>query len=149
MKQKIKSLIIYSPKIILFCFALYNFASLWFEASRGPSGLVSPWYKDWSYYNEPSLLLYAAIFLLFKNRFSNLISSVLSGSVIAYGVYLISRFSGWLEWFKWLPKHWKFIRELEFDILKEWEIQLILATFIFGFSIFYFIREKSRGRLLL
>lgn len=137
-------MVIYTPKIIIFCFALYNFASIWFSVklSEGIACIACPWYKPLTFYNEPSLLFYAAIFLLLNRRQSNLLAVGLSGFVFGKGIYLISRF-GWLNWLKWLPQQWEYIRRDDLDVLKEWEAQIVFALIVFGFSIYYFIQEKS------
>lgn len=144
MKHRIKSVLkhIYQPRLIIFCIALYNFVTLW-RASNAFSGIacvVCPWYYEWSFINEPSILLLASAFLLFEKWWGNLVSTILSGYVFIKGVYLITVF-GWSKWIEYLPAHLKFVREYELDVLKEWEIQLIFALIVFSFAAFYLMRN--------
>ena len=133
---------IYQAKVIVFALALYNFISLWFAYIRiaDYGALAPPWYADWSYTNEPSILLLAASFLFINKFWSYLSSVVLSGFVIAKAAYLVNNF-GLIEWFQSLFKQWEFRHEYELDILKMWEIQLVLAVIVFSTAIFYLFRK--------
>lgn len=147
MKQRIKSTLVYifQPKLIIFCLALYNFISLWTASNfdfRGIACVACPWYYEWSYLNEPSLLFLSAVFLLFSKWWSNIISFLLSSFVLIKHISLITRFGGWFEWLESVSRRWQSVQEYEIEILKEWEIQLILAVIVFGFSIFYLMRNS-------
>lgn len=150
MKQ-IKTILSYffQPKVIVFALALYNFISLWFAYIRvaGYGALAPPWYADWSFTNEPSILLLAASFLFINKFWTYLSSAVLSGFVIIKGAYLINKF-GWIEWTEFLSKQWQTRNELETEILKTWEIQLVLAVIIFSTAIFYLIRKAILKKTL-
>jgi hypothetical protein len=106
----------------------------------GIACIACPWYFDWGYNNDPSILLVAATFLMLNKFWSNLISSVLSGFVITKGIYLINNF-GWIQWLESLFRQWDSRKELELDILKIWEIQFILAIIVFSFLIFFLVRD--------
>lgn len=102
--------------------------------------LVDPWFQPWSYFNEPSLLLLAATFLLLSKWWSNAISLSLSGYVLANGTLLINK-TGWSQWLVDLDNDWQYLRETQGDILKEWEVQLILALIILSATISYSMRD--------
>jgi len=56
------------PRSIILGFALFNFILVWLWArqERGFACVVCPWYHQWSYLNEPTILLVAALFLRMK-----------------------------------------------------------------------------------
>ena len=135
------------PKLIVFALAFYNFISLWFASNvfTGIACAACPWYFDWSYINEPSVLLLAASFLLLNKFRSYLASFGLSGFILVKGLYLINK-SGWTEWIDFLQKQWETRIDLETEILKIWEIQIVLALIIFSSAVFYIILQVNRNR---
>ena len=57
-------------RAVIFGLAVSNFALVWTIDQRrgGIAGLVNPWYHRWSYFNEPSSLLVAALLLAMVKR---------------------------------------------------------------------------------
>lgn len=142
------------PRLAIFGLALCNFVSLWRNSNEfiGIACVVCSWYFDWSYTNDPSLLLLAASFLLIGKWWSNLVSSALSVYILKKATYLINSF-GWSEWLESLVRQWKITQEYETGILEIFEIQLILALIIWGLSAFYLFRgalykSTSQGKYL-
>jgi hypothetical protein len=73
---------------MLFGVALFNFVTLWYAAHHGPQAcLVCPWYRPWSYLNEPTLILVATLALLFSRKWTDAIAVGLSGYLVWEIIY--------------------------------------------------------------
>ncbi len=74
-----------------------------------------------------------------------LIAGALSGYVVAYGLFYLIRAISYFG----LIELWTGIQKSETNIFLTWEVQLILAIIIFGFTVFYLIREKIFSKNVL
>ncbi len=148
MKQRIKSIFIYLPKMIFFGLALLNFLYIQSHLTIRASTTVS--FPAVIYWYEKSIidvliLLAASVFLLISKRWCYLIAGALSGYVVAYGLFYLIRA---IRYFG-LIELWTGIQKSETNIFLTWEAQLILAIIIFGFTVFYLIREKIFSKNVL
>lgn len=130
--------------VILFCIALANFISLWINSNVfvGAACVAYPWYYEWSYLNEPTIILVASYFLLYNIRARYFVSITLCTFILTKGIYLITKY-GWIGWMKYLAKFFKSSQEFEIDILRMWEVQLLLAAIIMSFSVIALIKNKT------
>jgi hypothetical protein len=86
MKKNTKLLTLHIvPKAALFALALANCIFIWshrrVQIGEGISFCVyCPWYDNWSFGNEPSILFLASVLLLISKRWSYLIAGTISGS---------------------------------------------------------------------
>ncbi len=81
------------PRSLILAFAVFNFMHVWLLASNACGcGVVNPWYYPWSYFNEPTLLLAAAVFLRMDRIWTNCGSCILSGYLLGYFVWLFATY---------------------------------------------------------
>ena len=128
-----KTLCWFEPKLVVFGMTVANFVLLWYTALRmgGVACLVCPWFYHWSYFNEPTLLLIAAVSILFSRFWSYLIGLGLSGYLLGDLVYRfvvydlsvvdLARFSPYQE------------------IVYAWQIQYLLAFVVFVEAALYLV----------
>ena len=127
---------------IVFGYALFNFALVWSEAwhysTSGIAGIVSPWYDPWSYGNQPTLLLIAAVFLRLRRPWAYLTALGVSGYLVVDIVYRfsVSQSSFWQEW--------NYIRKCEPYLAGSWHSQYILALLISVLATWYLWRVIRR-----
>jgi hypothetical protein len=148
MKQRIKTTLLYllEPKSIILGFALFNFILVWIQArnlaASGIACVVCPWYHPWSYTNEPTRMLIAALFLWLGRAWSYVIVFALGGYMFAYFVYLfiVSGAS--------LLQEWRYLQKYEPYIIGSFDSQYILALIISGFAAFYLVRDILRRNAL-
>ncbi len=149
MKQSTKSIFLYLPKVIIFGLALLNFLYILSHITIRTSTTISfpaviHWYEKSII--DVLILLAASVFLLISKRWSYLIAGALSGYVIAYGLsYFLIRAISYFG----LIELWKGIQKSETNIFLAWEVQLNLAIIVFGFTVFYLIREKIFSKNVL
>lgn len=135
--QRIKSILFYSPKLVVVGLALFNFFYIESHISVTTGGGISfpaftPWYEtsDFSYV---LIILGASIFLLVNSRTSYIIAGILSGYLSGLGVIqLLFRKMSLLE-------RWQGIKELELNIYLTIEVQWILAMIVFGITVCYLL----------
>lgn len=134
------------PRIILFCLAVLNFLHLWLLSPTDPriACVMCPWYHDWSYTNEPTVLLLAAAFLLINRVWATGFAVLFSLCVFVADAVLISRYGS----FQWLiDKSGNWISDLKdpgnSSFLYEWETQVIFSLLVLGISSFYLIRAMQ------
>jgi hypothetical protein len=146
MKQRTKSILFYSPKVIIFGLALLNF---FYILSHIPirTGekitfcMICPWYET-SDFKDVLIILAASIFLLISKRWSYFIAGMLSGFVLFVGLFYILRAVVFLGLFELL----QFILKQE-KIFLEWEVQVILAGLVFCFTVFYLLHNILRKNI--
>ena len=135
------------PQVILFFLTLLNFVWYFSHSSTvqhfGSKTItlcvVCAWYWDWAITNPPSLLLVAAICLLFRGWKGSLIALLISGYVVADGI-------------KWLSNRSDLARGIasrieaisQNEVLPLWQApdwQYVLAGIFFAIALSYFIRN--------
>jgi hypothetical protein len=139
MKQKLKSILFYLPKVIIFALALLNFFYIQSHIPVRTGTAISfpaytPWYEtsDFSYV---LIILAASVFLLISKRGSYLIAGVLSGYIATIGlIHLLFRQMSLLE-------RWEGIQKYEMNIFLTIEIQWILAIIVFISTVFYLLQN--------
>jgi len=105
--------------------------------------LVPPWYCPWSYTNEPSTLLIAAIFLRANRWWGTIVALILGGYLIGYFLHLLSViYDPW----EGLRNDWKIIRVNYPYMVGSWDSQYIFALIIFCCSGFFLTRGILRWR---
>jgi len=140
MNQRTKTLVLWlvDPRSIILAFALFNFIFIWLKArdiaASGIACVVCPWYYPWDYFNEPSLLVIATIFLRFNRMLAYLVALLLSGYVVGYAVRLFLASS------VTLLQEWRFLRKYEPYSLGSWDSQIIFGAIVFLCSFFYLTR---------
>ncbi len=148
MKEITKAKIFYLPKVIILGLALLNFFYVLSHISPTPistDGKISfseytPWYET-SDVGVVWIVLAAAICLLISRRSSYFIAVAFSGYFTVVGsIHLFLRKMTLLE-------RWRGIQEYEMNIFLVYEIQWILAGFVFSATVFYLIREYTRTTL--
>ena len=139
MEQKLKSILCYTPKIIVFCLALLNFFYIQSNTITKTSGtfyfcFYTPWYEtsDFSYV---LIILAASVSLLVSNRTSYIIAGVLSGYIV--GIGLIQLFIRKMS----LLERWQGIQEYEMNVFLTIEVQWFLAIVVFSFAVSYLLRD--------
>jgi hypothetical protein len=148
MKQRIKTTLIYllAPKSIIFGFALFNFILIWIQARNlamsGIACYIYPWYHPWTYTNEPTRLLVAALFLRLGRVWSYVIAFALGSYMFAYFVYLFI-VSGVT-----VLQEWNSLRNSETYLVSSFDSQYILALIISCFAAFYLMRDILRRTAL-
>jgi membrane protease YdiL (CAAX protease family) len=105
--------------------------------------LVPPWYCPWSFTNEPTILLVAAIFLLLNRWWGNIVAFFLVGYLIGYFVHLLS-----IVYDPWqgLRNDWKTMRVDYPYIAGSWDSQYMFALLILFCSAFFLTRGILRWR---
>ena len=135
------------PRSFILAFALFNFILVWLWAwqERGIACVVCPWYHQWSYLNEPTLLLIAALFLRMNRWWGNTIAFVLAGYLIGSFVYLLSRIEDPMAG---LRGDWRLIRMYYPYMVGSWDSQYLFAFIILCCSVFYLARAILRRNSL-
>jgi hypothetical protein len=147
MNQRFKAILLFllDPRSIILAFALFNFILIWKKAwdlaHSGIACVVCPWYHPWSWFNEPSLLLAAALFLrLNKTKFS-MVAVIFSGYLVGYFVHILLRIDDVVAA---LRADWRIIRMDYPYIFGSWVSQYLFAFIILCCSIFF----STRGVIL-
>ena len=120
-------------KAVVFGFAVFNFVLVWtLDQSMGGIGaLVDPWYHRWTYFNEPSRLLVAALFLLPGRVWGYLASVGITGYMVIRFVYLIAIWNGSSL------QEWVFLRKYEPYLVGSYESQYLFGLILLCLGIFY------------
>jgi len=149
MKQRIKSILFYLPKVFIFGLALLNFFYILSHittrigANRTGAKISFPAYTPWyetSDFSDVLIILAASIFLLISKRWSYLIAGALSGYIAVIGMFhLLFRNMSLLE-------RWEGIQKYEMNIFLAFEIQWILAGIVFSSTVFYLLQDVLRKK---
>lgn len=128
-----------NPRSIVFGVAEFNFVLIWLITHRSSAACVAcPWFYPWTYFNEPTLLLIAAVALCVGRRFSYGIALALSGYLITDLVYRIWAYDlNLIEIARQLFSPYQ-------EIVYAWQSQYILAVVMLIVSVLYFAKGFSR-----
>ena len=128
-------------RAVIFGLAVANFALLWTLDQRmgGIAAFVDPWYHPWSYFNEPSRLLVAALLLTIGRPLSDLAAVGLSAYMVIRFIYL---FAIWHD--SW---QWSFLSKYEPCFVSSYESQYLLALVILCVALFYLMAGIRRGKV--
>lgn len=144
MNQRLKSILLFvcDLRSFIVAFAVFNFLLVWRDAHQVTGvGVVNPWFYPWSYTNEPTTLLVAALFLRANRWWGNVTSLVLSGYLIGYFLHLLTViYDPW----EGLRNDWKIIRRNYPYVVGSWDSQYMFALAIFSVSAFFLIRGILR-----
>ena len=122
-------------RTIILAFALFNFILVWtWDREITFACVVCPWYHPWSYLNEPSILLVAALLLRVNRWWGNTTAFVLAGYLLGSFIYLFSRIEDPVAG---LRGDWRLIRMEYPYIVGSWDSQYLFALIILCCSIFY------------
>jgi hypothetical protein len=113
-----------NPKSIIFGLAVFNFVLFWYTANTMPGACVAcPWFYPWSYFNEPSLLLFGAVFLMFSRKLCYVVALSVSGYLIGDLIYRVWTYPlNLADLFFFSPYD---------EIVYAWQIQYLLALTLF------------------
>jgi hypothetical protein len=136
-----------SPKTVIFALAVANCVFISSHQKTQQGSTISfcafcPWYENWSFTNEPSLILLAAFFLLLSKRWSSLFAAALSGYVVIYISFFLIRsifHFGLFELLAAIPKS-----EQNFFLI--WELQIVWAAIVVTAAFYYLARKERRRR---
>jgi hypothetical protein len=148
MNRRLKAILFYLVDVrsIILAFAVFNFILVWrWDAQITFACVVCPWYHPWSYTNEPTILLVAALSLRANRWWGNAIAFVLAGYLIGSFVYLLSRIEDPVAG---LRGDWRLIRKFYPYIVGSWDSQYLFALIILCCSIFYLARAILRRNSL-
>jgi hypothetical protein len=107
--------------------------------------MVPPWYFPWEYFNEPTLLLAAAVFLRIGRTWANCVSCILSGYLIGYFVWLFAIYPGGIR----LALYYEWLSLEQGAFIDSWDFQYLFALIILCGSIFYLMRATLHRNFLL
>ena len=144
---RVKSIIIWLVDVrsLILYFALFNFILIWrWDASITFACVVCPWFHPWSYSNEPTLLLFAAVSARMNRWWGSVVALVLTGYLVGYFLSLLSRIDAW----QGLRNDWKLIRADYPFIVGSWDSQYAFALVIFCCSGFFITRDILRWHAL-
>jgi hypothetical protein len=142
LKRVLLSLV--DPRSLVLAFALFNFVHLWHLASNGGGGVVPPWYFPWRYFNEPTLLLAAAVFLRINRIWASCVSCVLSGYLVGYFVWLFAIYPQSIS----VAFHYEWLSLKQDPFIDSWDGQYLFALIILCCSMFYLVRATLRRSAL-
>ncbi len=127
------------PKVILFAVAFYNFAWVYWQNLSGCRGVACPWYLEERFYDIPTYLLIASIFLLIPKLSSYILGAIFSGFHSIKWLVFIAQFLyyGKQTFLEYLNR----IEIYDNNPLTAFESQILLAITIFGFSVYTLIKE--------
>jgi hypothetical protein len=130
------------PKVILFVIAFYNFAWVyWQNISAVGACVICPWYRETKDFPIDQFLLVTAAYILFiKNRWSYSLSVIISGYFSVSWILLITNWV-WTTDYS-LSQRFEIMNSQYYgNLLHIWESQIVIATAIFSFAIYYFVNE--------
>jgi hypothetical protein len=133
---------VFDLRTFILAFAIFNFVVVWRNAN-GCHGVVNPWDCSWSYTNEPTILLVAALLLRLNRWLGNLVSLALTGYLLGYFLQLLA--ACYQPW-ECLRNDWKVIRGNYPYIVGSWDSQYFFALIIFCCSGFFLTRGILRWR---
>src|ERR1700752_270590 len=133
---------LFDTRSIIFSVAVFNFILVWYECSRASGGgVVAPWYFPWSYFNEPTLLLIAAICLRIDRAWADYGSSIISGYLLGYCIWLFATYWGGVK----MALYYEFASFKYQPFIGSWDSQYLLAAVIFFVAVPSSIRGIIRG----
>jgi hypothetical protein len=119
---------LFDARSIIFSIAIFNFILVWYECSNASGGgVVAPWYFPWSYFNEPTLILVAAIFLNLDRAWAGFASSIVSGYLLGYWIWLFTTYWGGFK----MALYYEFASFKYQPFIGSWDSQYLLAAVIF------------------
>ncbi len=148
MNQRSKAILfeLVDLRSIILVFAVFNFILVWtWDRQITFACVVCPWYHPWSYLNEPTILLVAAVFLRANRWWGNTTAFILACYLIGSFIYLLSRIEDPMAG---LRGDWRIIRMDYPYIVGSWDSQYLFALIILCCSIFYFARTILRRNAL-
>ena len=148
MDRRPKATVLYliDARSIILAFALFNFILVWtWDRKITFACVVCPWYHPWTYLNEPSILLVAALLLRVNRWWGNTTALVLAGYLMGSFLYLLSRME---DPPAGLRGDWRLIRMHYPYIVGSWDSQYLFALIILCCSIFYLTRSILRRNAL-
>jgi hypothetical protein len=148
MNERLKTILLYllDARSIILGFAVFNFSLIWVWDGQITFACVAcPWFHPWSYSNEPTILLVAALFLRINRWWGYTIAVALSGYIIGYAVYLFSIVDDAVAG---LRADWKIIRMFYPYIVGSWDSQYLFALVILCCSTSYLARDILRRTAL-
>jgi hypothetical protein len=130
----------FQVKVIVFGLALFNFELIWtlVQSMGNIAALVDPWFRPWSYWNEPSRLLLAAFLLLVGRSWSYLAAIGLTGYMVLRFAYLFAIWDG-----PWVLE-WTYLGTHQLYFVGSYESQILLATIILSVGLYYLGRDYLR-----
>src|ERR1700738_139685 len=149
MDQRLKVILfqLVDLRSIILAFALFNFILVWTWAGYITFAcVVCPWYHPWSYLNEPTILLLAALFLRVNRWWGSTAAFILSGNLIGSFVYLLSRIP--YDPVIALRGDWRLIQKYYPHIVGSWDSQYLFALIVLCCSMFYLARAILRRNVL-
>lgn len=140
MNSKLKSILFFLPKLVVFGLALFDFIYIHSHISSFGNGTTisfgpyTPWYEQST--GDLWMILIAAVCLLISKRGGYIMGIILSGCVVIEGLLLFNRRS--------IPlmEVWNFVQNNELNIFTQWEIQFFVALIIFITTVFYLIASE-------
>jgi hypothetical protein len=148
MDRRVKATVLYliDARSIILAFALFNFilVQTW-DREITLACVACPWYHPWSYLNEPSILLVAALLLRVSRWWGNTAAFVLTGYLIGSFIYLLSRIEDPVAG---LRGDWRLIRSEYPYIVGSWDSQYLFALIILACSVSYLARAILRRNAL-
>jgi hypothetical protein len=131
---------LFDAKSIIFSVAIFNFILVWYECSNASGGgVIAPGYFPWSYFNEPTLILVVAICLRIDRVWAGLVSSMVSGYLIGYWIWLFATYWGGFK----MALHYELATFKYQAFIGSWDSQYLLATLIF------FVAASSSTRRII
>jgi hypothetical protein len=142
MNRRLKRVLLFlvDPRSLVLAFSLFNFVHIWHLARNGGHGVVPPWYFPWRYFNEPTLLLAAAVFLRINRIWASCVSGVLSGYLVGYFVWLFAIYPQSI----WVALHYEWLSLKQGPFMDSWDGQYLFAFIILCCSMFYLARATRR-----
>lgn len=147
MNRRLRTVLLFvvDPKSLILGFAVFNFILIWLKANNASGGgVVSPWYFPWSYFNEPTLLLAAAVFLRINRIWSSCVSCVLTGYLLGYFVWLFAIYGEGVR----VALHYEWLSIKGHPFIGSWDSQYLFAFIVLCYSIFFLARAILRRRFL-
>lgn len=120
----------FNSRLVLFAIAVLNFVLIW-HASHPTVGacVVCPWFYPWSFSNEPTLLLVAAIALLINRRWSYLWALTIPSYLVASYLLLTLKYNvNIFEGFYHMNPYMQYAYV--------WEVQYLLALVLLTGSVY-------------
>ena len=149
MNKRLKIILLYLVDIrsIILVIAVFNFILIWMWDRNigGTACVVCPWFHPWTYSNEPTVLLVAAVFLRVNRWWGNTISFALAGYLVGSFLYLLLRMEDPVAG---LRGDWRLIRMDYPYFVGSWDSQYLLALIILCCSNFYLARAILRRHAL-
>ena len=144
MNRIVKAILLYlvDPRSIILAFAVFNFILAWrMDAQITFACVACPWYHPWSYFNEPTILLVASLFLRSNRWWGATVALFLSGYLVGYFVHILLIID---EPVTALRNDWKLTLKDYPYIVGSGDSQYLFALIILCCSTFYLTRAILR-----